>query len=110
MTKLFHSSFMNCFVLQFSMGLRSENGCTSYIISGHWDPTNPVFESLNVESQKNYLTIAVDLVMDCISEPVRFSLVTPVKIFPQNEKFWSFIWRPVIQQFYLHLQQVCNLN
>nr|XP_018900876.1 PREDICTED: rab GTPase-activating protein 1-like isoform X1 [Bemisia tabaci] len=92
----------------FSMGLRSENGCTSYIISGHWDPTNPVFESLNVESQKNYLTIAVDLVMDCISEPVRFSLVTPVKIFPQNEKFWSFIWRPVIQQFYLHLQQVPN--
>ena len=57
-----------------SMGTNSTNGAqevrnnkSSYVISGHWDPNEPVFGLLNRESSKEinsvYMTIAVDLVI-----------------------------------------------
>ncbi|XP_066994263.2 rab GTPase-activating protein 1-like isoform X2 [Anabrus simplex] len=80
-----------------------------YIISGHWDPADPAFEALNVETPRDgrmYITVAVDLVIRGIQEPVRFLIETPVKVFSQNERFWYFSRRPLIQQFYLNLKEV----
>jgi hypothetical protein len=82
-----------------------------YVISGHWDPADPAFEALNVETPRDgriYITVAVDLVIRGIQEPVRFLIETPVKVFPQGERFWYFSRRPLIQQFDLNLREVSS--
>lgn len=78
----------------------------SYNIRAQWDASESAFESLNVESAKEYITVAVDLVIKGIREPLRFLIETPVKIFSQNERFWYFSKRPLIQQFFVNLKEV----
>ena len=53
-----------------------------------------------------FLTVAVDLVVYGIQEPVRFSMESKAKIFPQNERFWSLTKRPQQEQFYVNLRLV----
>ncbi|KAJ8680841.1 hypothetical protein QAD02_016628 [Eretmocerus hayati] len=80
----------------------------TYSVSGKWDPADPALESLNVETkdEKISMTIAVDLVIRGIREPVRFVIETSVKIFPQNERFWYFNKRSLVQQFFLHSKEI----
>ena len=59
-----------------------KNNKSAYVISGHWDPNEPVFGLLNRESSKEinsvYMTVAVDLVIRVTfplrSNQVKFSL------------------------------------
>ncbi|PNF22091.1 hypothetical protein B7P43_G08891 [Cryptotermes secundus] len=101
-------SDMQLLEMQVSMGSGTgDKQC--YVISGHWDPADPAFEALNVETPRDgriYITVAVDLVIRGIQEPVRFLIETPIKVFPQGERFWYFSRRPLIQQFYLNLRVV----
>ena len=53
-----------------------------------------------------FMTIAVDLVITGIQEPVRFVVETKVRIFPSTEKFWYFNKKPVQEFFYLMLEEV----
>ncbi len=53
-----------------------------------------------------FLTIAVDLVVEGIQEPVRFLIETKAKIFPANERFWYFSKKPHHEQFVLKLREV----
>ena len=53
-----------------------------------------------------FLTIAVDLVIEGIQEPVRFLIETKAKIFPQSERFWYFSKKPHHEQFYVKLNKV----
>ena len=79
------------------------------MISGHWDPADPALEALNVETPRDtraYITVAVDLVVRGIQEPVRFVLEAPVKLYPSNERFWYITRRPLVQLFELNLKQV----
>lgn len=82
-------------------------------ISGQLDPADPAFELLNQETPRDqnctYMTVAVDLVINGIQEPVRFLIETPIKVFPQTERFWQFTRRPLLQQFSLTLKEV-SLN
>ncbi len=39
---------------------------------------------------KVFITIAIDLVIDCVLEPIRFLIETKCRVFAQNEKFWPF--------------------
>lgn len=55
------------------------------------------------------MTVAVDLVVRGIREPVRFVIETPVKIFSQNSSFWYFNRRSLVQQFFLHSKEVLIL-
>lgn len=84
----------------------TDGSSTTYLITGHWDPSDKVFEPLNSETQCSYITVAVDLVMRKIKEPVRLSIETPIKVYAANERFWVFGRRQVTHQFYLNLQQV----
>lgn len=52
------------------------------------------------------MTVAIDLVIRGIREPVRFIIETLVKVFPQNERFWYFNKRNLVQQFYLNSKEV----
>ncbi|XP_017880898.1 rab GTPase-activating protein 1-like isoform X3 [Ceratina calcarata] len=82
-----------------------------YNIFGHWDPADPALETLNIETpreEKIYMTVAVDLVIRGIREPVRFIIETLVKVFPQNERFWYFNKRNLVQQFYLNSKEIIS--
>ncbi|XP_076042421.1 rab GTPase-activating protein 1-like isoform X3 [Oratosquilla oratoria] len=92
-----------------SMGSNGGDG-KNYIISGQWDPSDPVFEVLNQETPKDmrvFMTVAIDLVMRGIQEPVRFVIETKVRVYPQNERFWYFSKKPLIHLFSLKLKQHC---
>lgn len=80
-----------------------------YNIFGRWDPADPALETLNVETPREgkiFITVAVDLVIRDIREPVRFVIETSVKVFPQNERFWYFNKKNLVQQFYLNSKEV----
>lgn len=89
-----------------------KNNC--YSLCGQWDLKDPALEALNTETPKEgkvHMTIAVDLVIRGIKEPVRFVIETSAKIFPQNERFYSYFnKRSLIQQFFLHSKEVRNLQ
>jgi hypothetical protein len=93
----------------------SGNSDQTYIITGHWDAADPAFEALNIVDEpssgsRTYITVAMDLVVKGIQEPVRFLIETPVRIFPKHERFWYFYRRPLIQQFYLNLRELPNTD
>lgn len=80
-----------------------------YSVSGRWDPADPALETLNVETLREgkiFMTIAVDLVIRGIREPVRFVIETSAKVFPQNERFWYLNKKNLVQQFFLHSKEV----
>ncbi|KAG0721039.1 Rab GTPase-activating protein 1 [Chionoecetes opilio] len=94
--------------VQVSMG-SSMSDKKSYVISGHWDPSDPVFAVLNQETPKDrrmFMTVAIDLVIRGIQEPVRFTIETKVRVYPQNERFWYFSKKPLVHLFSLKLKQV----
>ncbi|CAL1275836.1 unnamed protein product [Larinioides sclopetarius] len=80
-----------------------------YVITGLWDPNEPAFEILNTETPKDtrvYMTVAADLVISGIQEPVRFVIETKAKIFPPTERFWYFSKRTLYEQFYLRVREI----
>ncbi|KAF4521654.1 hypothetical protein B566_EDAN009387 [Ephemera danica] len=91
------------------------NSDQTYVITGQWDPADPAFEALNVVDEpssgsRTYMTVAMDLVVRGIQEPVRFLIETAVRIFPKHERFWYFYRRPLVQQFYLNLREIPSLD
>ncbi|XP_072386845.1 rab GTPase-activating protein 1-like isoform X1 [Diabrotica undecimpunctata] len=87
-----------------------ERNCT--LISADWDPTEDNFELLNTETPKDFkqfMTVAVDLVIRGIQEPVRFLIETPVRVHSQGERtFWYFQRKSLVQQFFLNLKEVVS--
>lgn len=52
------------------------------------------------------MTVAADLVISGIQEPVRFVIETKAKIFPPSERFWYFSKKTLYEQFYLRVREV----
>lgn len=90
-------------------------------VSANWDPTEPQFEALNTITTNNqdtgnnnssvnnrvYMSVAVDLVVQGIQEPVRFHMEMPVRVYGIGERFWYFQKRSMfVQQFFLNLKEV----
>ena len=53
-----------------------------------------------------FMTVAVDVVMDKIREPVRFLLEVKVKLFPSSEKFWYFSNKTHVERFMMKVREV----
>ncbi|BES92829.1 Kinesin protein [Nesidiocoris tenuis] len=95
--------------------LGSDKGDSAgFTISGQWNPKDKAFLLLNSETpreEKIPLTVAVDLVVRGITEPVRLLVETHVKVFPKNERFWYFSRKTsLVQPFFLHLKEVPSLD
>ncbi|XP_058123223.1 rab GTPase-activating protein 1 [Anopheles ziemanni] len=78
-----------------------------YQIKAEWKAH--AFEPLNTETSKQALTVAVDLVIKGIQEPVRFVIETTVAILPQSElRIVSNLFnnkRPLLLHYYLTLRE-----
>ncbi|KAG5896484.1 hypothetical protein JTB14_005864 [Gonioctena quinquepunctata] len=103
-------SDMQLLEMEEQIGSSSERNCTT--VSANWNPIEATFEPLNNETQKDvkqYMTVAVDLVIRGIQEPVRFLIETPVRVYSLNERnFWYFQRKSLIQQFILNLKEVVS--
>lgn len=83
-----------------------------YQIRAEWKANDKNFEKLNAESQKMFITVAVDLVIKGIQEPVRFVIETPVTIQSQSEiRIMDHFFatggskKTMLQRFYLQLKE-----
>ncbi|XP_047134401.1 rab GTPase-activating protein 1 isoform X1 [Hydra vulgaris] len=81
------------------------------IISGHWNPMLDQWKMLNTDTGKDnriYMTVAADIVLENLQEPIRILKEVKVRVFNTNEKFWNPS-KPKIQDEY-QLQVFEKLN
>ncbi|XP_071447780.1 rab GTPase-activating protein 1-like isoform X2 [Hetaerina americana] len=89
---------------QQQLGQHAPNSLTSNAPTSV-QPTTTSTISQPGQIDNSYITVGVDLVLRGIREPVRFLIEAPVRVFPSAERFWYSTRRPLIQHFYLHLEE-----
>ena len=68
------------------------------------------FQETAADIQSVYVTIAADLVISQIAEPVRFVIETKARIYPSTEKYWYYAKKTLAKQYQVLRLLVMNLN
>ncbi len=53
---------------------------------------------------KVFMTVAVDLVINGLQDPVRFCIETKARVYSQNEKFWVYNRQKHFEEFYVQIK------
>ncbi|XP_059060324.1 rab GTPase-activating protein 1-like isoform X2 [Achroia grisella] len=83
-------------------------GGSSCSVCALWNAGESALAAFNVASGDGapaYMSLALDLVIRGIPDPLRLVIETPVKIFPPTERFWYYFKRSLVQQFYINLKE-----
>ena len=90
----------------------STGNVIAYVINGEWDPRETAFAMLNTETTHEvhsvYMTIAADLVIQQVAEPVRFVIEAKARIYPENEKYWYYQKKSLTKQYQVRLKRSEN--
>ncbi|XP_073966112.1 GTPase activating protein and centrosome-associated isoform X3 [Choristoneura fumiferana] len=95
-------------LLEMVSGSSGGSGCS---VCALWNAGESALAAFNVASGDGapaYMSLALDLVIRGIPDPLRLVIETPVKIFPPTERFWYFSRRPLVQQFYINLKETVD--
>ncbi|PIC15135.1 hypothetical protein B9Z55_022227 [Caenorhabditis nigoni] len=89
---------------------RNETGSDSavFLIEANWDPRVHMFEVLNTETPRDtrvFMTVAVDVIVMEISEPIRFSMEAMSRVFHEHERFYKTPQTVVSEEFTLVLEK-----
>uniref|UniRef100_A0AC34Q875 PID domain-containing protein n=1 Tax=Panagrolaimus sp. JU765 TaxID=591449 RepID=A0AC34Q875_9BILA len=93
-------------LLDIENDVSGENNRT-YTIEGLWNPINPQFEVLNTETPKETrvcLTVAADVILEGINEPVRFNIECKARIYQQYERFFYVTRKAVNESYFLTIK------
>uniref|UniRef100_A0A183C6Z8 PID domain-containing protein n=1 Tax=Globodera pallida TaxID=36090 RepID=A0A183C6Z8_GLOPA len=80
-----------------------------FIAEACWNPCNQNFEVLNTETPRDtrvFMTIAIDVILDTLSESIRFNVECKARIFQQFERFWSAPHRALSERYTLLVQKM----
>ncbi|XP_064292034.1 rab GTPase-activating protein 1-like isoform X2 [Plodia interpunctella] len=83
-------------------------GGSSCSVCALWNAGESALAAFNASSGDGapaYMSLALDLVIRGIPDPLRLVIETPVKIFPPTERFWYYSKRPLVQEFYINLKE-----
>jgi len=90
-------------------GEASNEQVLNHVITGHWDPREAAFAVLNQETphdvSSTYITIAADLVVSQIAEPIRFVIETKARIYPKTERYWYYTRKSLVRQYRVTLKR-----
>ncbi|XP_026324039.1 rab GTPase-activating protein 1-like [Hyposmocoma kahamanoa] len=92
-------------LLEMVSGSSGGSGCS---VCALWNAGESALAAFNVASgdgAPGYMSLALDLVIRGITDPLRLVVETPVKIYPPSERFWYYSKRPLVQQFYINLKE-----
>ncbi|CAD6185269.1 unnamed protein product [Caenorhabditis auriculariae] len=63
-----------------------------FVIQANWDPRVHMFEVLNTETPREtkvFMTVAIDVIVAEVSEPIRFSMESMSRVFHEHERFYK---------------------
>ncbi|KAM3728876.1 Rab GTPase-activating protein [Dirofilaria immitis] len=89
------------------------NDAKTYIIEAIWDPHLQNLEVLNTETPREtrvFMTIAADVILTGIGEPVRFNIECKARIFHEHERFWYVSRRPVVEKYFLTAKRASKME
>ncbi|KAK0390326.1 hypothetical protein QR680_019302 [Steinernema hermaphroditum] len=78
-----------------------------YVIEALWNPNARNFEVLNTETPREtrvFMTVAVDVILQGIDEPVRFNMEAKARIFHEHERFWYVTRRAIVERYFLTIK------
>ncbi|KAM3966598.1 GTPase activating protein and centrosome-associated [Aphomia sociella] len=86
-------------------------GGSSCSVCAYWNAGESALAAFNVASGDGapaYMSLALDLVIRGIPDPLRLVIETPVKIYPPTERFWYYFKKQLVQQFYINLKETVD--